>query len=119
MTQRIMELARTLGKVSDNEEELLVTLCGAAGQELTGTLREGVTPEDCPEAFALAGAWLVLAGLEVSRCAQQKESFSAGDVSIRPGDPNKKAQTLREQAKRLMAGWTKHEKFLFCGVKGT
>ena len=118
MMQRMMELARTLGRVSDHEEELLITLCSAAGQELTGTLREGVTPEDCPEAFALAGAWLALAGLEVSRCAQQKESFSAGDVTIRPGDPNKKAQTLREQAKRLMAGWTKRDNFLFSGVRG-
>lgn len=118
MTQRIMELARTLGNVSADEEELLATLCGAAGQELTGALRAGVTPEDCPEAFALAGAWLVLAGLEVSRAAQQAESFTAGDVTVRGGSAGDKAQMLRAQAKRLMAGWTKNDTFLFYGVKG-
>lgn len=119
MTQRIMELARTLGEVSAQEEELLVTLCGAARQELTGWLREGVTPEDCPEAFAMAGAWLVLAGLEVSREAGRAESFTAGDVTIRSGNAGDKAQMLRKQAKRLMTGWTRNDTFLFREVRGS
>lgn len=118
MTQRIMELARTLGNVRADEEELLGTLCGAAQRELTGTLRDGVRPEDCPETFALAGAWLALAGLEVSRGAGQAQSFSAGDVSIHSGNSGEKARLLREQAKKLMAGWTRDNTFLFYGVRG-
>lgn len=118
MTQRIMELARTLGVVSGCEEELLGTLCGAAQQELTGMLRDGVKPEDCPEVFALAGAWLALAGLEVSRSAGQAQSFSAGDVTVHSGNSGEKARQLREQAKRLMAGWTGDNSFLFYGVRG-
>lgn len=118
MTQRIMELVRTLGSVCADEEELLVTLCGAAQRELTEALRDGVCPEDCPETFALAGAWLALAGLEVSRGAGQAESFRAGDVTVHSGDSEEKTRLLREQAKRIMAGWTRDNSFLFYGVRG-
>ena len=116
MTQRIMELARTLGGVRDDEEELLATLCGAAQRELTQSLRDGVRPEDCSEPFVLAGAWIVLAGLEVSREAGQAESFSAGDVSVHSGNAGEKVRLLREQAKRLMKGWSRNDSFLFYGV---
>ena len=118
MTQRIMELARTIGQVSEQEEELLTTLCEAAQKELAGALRDGLSPQDCPEQFALAGAWLALAGLEVSRGAGQAQSFSAGDVTVHSGNAGDKARLLRHQAKRLMAGWTKDERFVFYGVKG-
>ena len=118
MTQRIMELARTMGQVSEQEEELLTVLCETAQKELAGALREGVSPRDCPEHFALAGAWLALAGLEVSRGAGQAQSFSAGDVTIHSGNAGDKARLLRNQAKRLMSGWTKDERFLFYGVNG-
>lgn len=116
MTARIMELARTLGQVSSDEEELLTTLCGAAQRELTGQLREGVAPQDCPEAFALAGAWLALAGLEVSRGAGQAQSFTAGDVSVHSGSAADKAKLLRQQAQQVISGWTKDKTFLFYGV---
>lgn len=116
MTGRIMELAHTLGQVAPDEEGALAALCGAAQQELTGMLRDGVAPLDCPEAFVVAGAWLALAGLEVSRGAAQPESFSAGDVSIHSGSAADKAKLLREQAGRFMAGWTKDNHFLFYGV---
>ena len=116
MTQRIMELARTLGRVSPDEEELLGVLCGTAQTELTAALKQGVCPEDCSQAFALAGAWLALAGLEVSRGAGQAQSFSAGDVTIHSADAGSKAEMLRSQARRLMSGWTKDDTFVFYGV---
>lgn len=116
MTQRIIELARVLGQTSEQEEELLTTLCTAAHAELAAALRRDVAPEDCPEAFALAGAWLALAGLEVSRDAGQAESFSAGDVAVRRSGAKEKAKLLRTQARQLMAAWTKDEHFLFYGV---
>ncbi len=116
MTGRIMDLARTLGQAAPDEQELLVTLCAAAQRELAGRLREGVVPEDCPEAFALAGAWLALSGLEVSRGAAQPESFSAGDVTVHSGGVGDKARLLREQAERIMSGWIRDDHFLFYGV---
>lgn len=116
MTQRIMELAHTLGQTNEQEEELLNTLCAAARAELAGQLREGVCPGDCPEAFVLAGAWLVLAGLEVSRAVGQAESFRAGDVSVGKSNAEEKAKLLREQARKLMSAWTKDGGFLFYGV---
>lgn len=116
MTGRIMELARILGQVTPDEEDVLAALCGATRQELTGLLREGVTPEDCPEAFALAGAWLALSGLEVSREAARPESFTAGDVTVRSGGAAEKANLLREQAIRILSGWTRDDRFLFYGV---
>lgn len=116
MTQRIMELARTLGQTAEQEEGLLATACAAAQAELTAALRDDVCPGDCPEAFALAGAWLALAGLEVSREAGQAESFRAGDVTVQKGNTQEKAKLLREQAKQLMSAWTKDRRFLFYGV---
>lgn len=116
MTGRIMELAHTLGQVNPDEQELLITLCAAAQRELTGRLREGVVPEDCPGAFVLAGAWLALSGLEVSRSAGQPQSFTAGDVTVHSGGTGDKAKLLREQAERIMSGWTKDNHFLFYGV---
>jgi len=116
MTQRIMDLARTLGQIGEQEEELLATLCTAAQAELAAGLRDGIVPGDCPEVFALAGAWIALAGLEVSREAGQAESFRAGDVTVQKGNAAKKAGMLREQAKRLMSGWAKDRQFLFYGV---
>lgn len=119
MVGRIMELTRILGQAAPEEEELLNTLCGAAQQELNGLLRDGVELRDCQEAFVLAGAWLALAGLEVSRGAARPESFSAGDVAVRNADAAEKAKLLREQAKRMLSGWTKDSDFLFFGVRGT
>ena len=116
MTDRIVELARTLGQVAPDEEELLVTLCAGAQRELVGRLREGVTPEDCSEAFVLAGAWHALAGLEVSRSAGQVQSFSAGDVTVHSGGGADKAKLLRQQAERILSGWTRDDHFLFFGV---
>lgn len=116
MTGRIVELARALGQVADHEEELLVTLCAGAQRELTGRLREGIGPEDCPEAFVLAAAWHALAGLEVGREAAGLKSFTAGDVTVHSGGGTEKANLLRQQAERILSGWTRDDHFLFFGV---
>lgn len=118
MTQRIMELARTLGKVSDNETAALTAAAQAAEGELTDALRAGVRPGQCADAFALAGAWLALAALEVSRSAGGEDSFSAGDLTIRSGSGAKRAEQLRAKAWELMSPWTKDRGFAFYGVRG-
>lgn len=113
-----MELARVLGKPAEEDEAVLAALCSAAQQELSSALRDGVSAEDCGDAYPLAAALIALAGLETSRCAGQAESFRAGDLTIQSGDPGKKAGLLREQATRLMAPWAKDRNFIFYGVKG-
>lgn len=113
-----MELARALGKPAAEDEAVLSVLCRAAQQELSAALREGVTAEECGDAYPLSAALMALAGLETSRCAGQAESFRAGDLTIQSGDSGKKAGLLREQATRLMAPWAKDRNFFFYGVKG-
>ena len=113
-----MELARVLGKPTAEEEAVLAVLCGAAQHELSAALREGVSTEECGDAYPLSAALIALAGLETSRCAGQAESFRAGDLTIQSGDPGKKAGLLREQATRLMAPWAKDRNFIFFGVRG-
>ena len=118
MVRQMAELARSLGRVEEPEFGMLDGLCEAACRQLSGRLKAGVKPEDCGQCFVLAGAWLALAGLEVSRCVGQVERFTAGDVSVQAGDAGQRARELRRQAAELMAGWLRDEKFMFCGVDG-
>ncbi len=118
MVRQMAELARSLGRVEEHECGALDGLCEAACRQLQGRLRVGVTPEDCGHCFVLAGAWLALAGLEVSRAVGQAERFTAGDVSVQAGDAGQRAKALRRQAAELMAGWLRDENFMFCGVDG-
>ena len=118
MVRQMAELARSLGRVEEQEFGALDGLCEAACRQLSGRLKAGVQPEDCGQCFVLAGAWLALAGLEVSRSVGQAERFTAGDVSVQSGDAGQRAKELRRQAAELMAGWLRDERFTFCGVDG-
>ena len=118
MVRQVMELARSMGHVEEDEQGLLNSLCERACQQLTEELREGVKPEDCAQSFVVAGAWMALAGLEVGRSSGQARRFTAGDVTVDSGDAGQRAQMLYAQAKRLMSGWVKDRKFAFYGVDG-
>ena len=118
MVRQVMELARSMGHVEEDEQGLLDNLCARACQQLTDELREGVTPEDCAQSFVVAGAWMALAGLEVGRCSGQARRFTAGDVTVDSADAGQRAQMLYTQARQLMAGWIKDRKFAFYGVNG-
>lgn len=114
LTDRIMALAETLGKVEESDG--LRILCEAAQTELGGLLKEEITPEDCGEAFVLAAAWLALAGLEVSD--DGVESFTAGEVSIRKKDGSLRQKALRLQALQVIKPYARDEGFVFRGVRG-
>lgn len=119
MLEEIAGLAKSVGQVEPGEEELLSRLCEAAEAELTAKLKKGVTPEDCHGAFAVAAAWLALAGL----CAGHQEGgitdWSAGEVSVKRGmDAEMQAAVYRGQAERLMAPYCVDGDFAFVGVKG-
>lgn len=99
-------------------------LCEAAEHELVGQLRDGITPEDCAEAFVCAGAWIAAAGILTSRaCASSGEvkSFKAGEVSVELSAEERSgsaAVSLRREAERLMRPYIKDSAFGFFGVQG-
>lgn len=112
--EEIVKLAAALGKVEESRE--LTLLCSAAAEELRGLLRSGIAPEDCGGAYALAAAWMALAGLETAE--DGVESFSAGEVSIRKRDGAARAKALRLQAMQVMKPYLRDEGFVFQGVRG-
>lgn len=120
MTDEIFEFAKTVGQVSAEEEEILLSLCQTAEEELKGRLREDKTVEDCQGAFVIAAAWLALAGLCVGRQSGESiSSWTAGDVSIRGREnAGEQAAVYRAQAQRLMAPYIKDGEFAFLGVRG-
>lgn len=120
MHEEILEYARLLGRVEEDQEALLNILCQAAEAELAVRLREGVLPEDCGGAFPVATAWLALAGLCAGQgAAGEPSSWSAGAVSVSGAAPaGERAESLRRQALRLMVPYIKDESFCFLGVRG-
>ncbi len=115
MVEKVLELALLLGKRQESQE--LRTLCKAAVEELSGMLREGLTPEACGGAFWVAAAWLALAGLGTAG-ESGVESVTAGAVSIRAGDPGARSAALREQALQVMRPYLRDQGFAFRGVRG-
>lgn len=122
-TQEILEAAlcfagRTL---SQGEEGILAGLCEAAYGRWAGSLREGLSPEDCRGAFLAACAWTALAGMSGALEAAQPTplSFSAGDLTVNAGKgPSACAGSLLAQAEVLMAPYTADGGFAFLGVEG-
>ena len=56
-------MAQKLGRVADEDLEILTALCQAAEAEAAARLRDGVTAEDCGQAYVLGCAWLALAAM--------------------------------------------------------
>ncbi len=124
MTQRIFALASLLCAASEQEQDALMLLCEAAEHELMRRLRDGVTAEECEEAFVCAGAWIAASGVLTSRaCASSGEvkSFRAGEVSVELSAEERSgsaAVSLRREAERLMRPYIKDSGFGFFGVQG-
>ncbi len=121
MTQDIFALAKALGGLGDDTDEVLLRLCQAAEAGLTGRLKDGVTAEECEDAFLCASAWLALAGICAGRSTGETEAFTAGSLTIRQGAAGsqaKRADALRRQAELLMAPYTQCSGFCFMGAQG-
>ena len=114
MEEKILSLAMTLGKCSDSEETILTPLCVQASLQLTGRLRSGLCPEDCEEAFVLAGAWTALAHYALSN--EKVEQFSAGDVTVHHRDAKEQGSALLLQAEQILRPYVQDEGFCFQGV---
>jgi len=106
---------------SEEEQPLLETLCHAAEAAWSARLKNGVSPEDCGEAFLCAAAFTAAADFAVSRNSEGVESFTAGELSIRrsgSAEDRVQADALRKTAERLMAPYAEPESFAFKGVRG-
>ena len=120
MAGESLELAVSLGQGGEGDRERLEPLCQAAEEELKGRLKEGVTAADCGGAFPLAAAWLALSDLAAAGAAGGVRKFSAGDVSVTESGAGAAggADTLRQQAERVLAPYLMDEGFVFRGVRG-
>lgn len=122
MLEEIVKTAKLICSCDGGDEALLETLCAAAERQLRASLRAGVSPEDCREAFICAGAWLAAAALYEAHPggAEELASLRAGDVTLTRvgGGSGEHAASLRKSARVLMAPYTEGGGFFFCTVKG-
>lgn len=120
MHEKILEFAKSMGAVPENQKALLESLCRTAETELAGKLRCDLTPQDCGDAFPLAAAWLARAGLCAAQSADEMpSSWKAGAVSVSGTTPSAdRAALLQGQAYRLMDPYLEDRPFFFRGVRG-
>ena len=116
MTEQVLELLRTLGGAGP-DETVLRTLCQNACDMLDRRLKDGLTAEDCGEAYLLAAAWIALDWLRGSQGMEGVTWLSAGDLTVRReggGDD----ESLARRAMELMGPFLRDDGFVFRGVKG-
>ena len=120
MEERVLTLAGTIAG-EGAEEALLAPLCAAAVRYWEGRLRDGVSLQDCGEAFPCAAAFTAAADTALGRSGGAVASFTAGEVSLHgrgAADSAQLARNLRLTAERLMAPYIRPEDFACKGVRG-
>ena len=111
---RIRNLAyELLGSMEEEQTTLLSALCLGVDQELSARLRPGITPEDCLDAFVLAGALLCVSALNQISTANISD-FTAGTLKIAFGSDH---SPLANLAYRTMEPWLA-DGLVFLGVPG-
>lgn len=122
MDEEILKTAKSICACAEEDGPLLERLCAASARALRGSLRAGVSPEDCEGAFVCASAWLAAAALTEARLAGGEElsALRAGDVTVtmKSAGGSERAAALRRSARQLMAPYTEGGGFFFCTVKG-
>lgn len=116
MRDKILELVFSLG-AAEADREVVNVLCTAACRRLDDLLTDGITAEDCAEAYVPAAAWLILDWLQASRGMDGVTALSAGDLTVRR-DSRGQEVTLEQRAMELLAPWRKDRSFVFQGVRG-
>ncbi len=119
LQETVLTLARAVSGAGEQDEVLLETLCRAAEAYWRGRLRQGVTAEDCGEAFPCAAAFTAAADLAAGQDGGI-ESFTAGSVSVKGGGESaaRRAESLRRSAEERMAPFAEPGDFAFQGVRG-
>lgn len=116
MTEQVLELVQALcGPGQD--ETVLGTLCANACGALNRRLKDGLTAEDCGEAYPLAAAWLAMDWLRGAQGLDGITALSAGDLSVRR-EGNCDGGKLSRRAMELMAPFLRDDGFCFQGVAG-
>ena len=116
MTEQVMELLQKLGGTGQ-DEAVLRTLCQNACNMLDRRLKDGLTAEDCGDAYPLAAAWIALDWLRGGQGMDGVTYLSAGDLTVRReggGDDG----ALARRARELMGPFLRDDGFVFRGVKG-
>ena len=119
MTEQILTMACGITGAAE-EDALMKALCTAADVNWTNRLKNGMTAEDCAEAFCCAVAFTAAADYTLGMEADGISGFSAGTVSIqrnKGNDCTELAQALRQTAQRLMMPYTEVADFCFKGVR--
>lgn len=115
-------MAVILTGAAEDRQVLLTALCAAARQRWQARLREGVTAEDCGQAFVCAAAFSAAADfLTGEGGSTAASSFSAGEISVSASsaaDRSACAQALRDTAEELMAPYAQPGNFSFRSVRG-
>ena len=113
MVEKVFSLALELSGMEEGEAQGLSLLCQMAVEELTGMLKQGVTPENCGDSFVLAAAqvavvdWWSLNG--------RPKKFTAGEVTVEEGQVDPAA--LRKQALHRLSGKLKDSGVALRGVR--
>ena len=118
LTEEICAQAALLaGDLSESRGALLELLCREAEASLSARLKEGLTAEDCREAFVAAASLSALAGLGFQEPGLSIAQFQAGDLSVKHSTQGQSAalESLAQRARRLMAPYLK-DPFQFAGV---
>ena len=116
MTEQVLELLQSLGGAGQ-DEAVLRTLCQNACHMLDRRLKDGLTAEDCGEAYPLAAAWIALDWLRDGQGLNGVTWLSAGDLTVRK-DGGGDGETLSRKAMELMAPFLRDDGFVFRGVRG-
>ena len=83
MDQEILDMTVILTGAAEDRQMLLTALCTAARQRWQARLREGVTVEDCGQAFVCAAAFSAAADfLTGEGGSAAASSFAAGEISV-------------------------------------
>ena len=99
------------------DETVLRTLCGNACDMLDRRLKDGLTAEDCGEAYPLAAAWIALDWLRSGQGLDGVTYLSAGDMTVRR-DGGGDGESLSRRAMELMRPFLRDDGFVFRGVRG-
>ena len=114
MVEKVFSLALELSGMEEGEAQGLSPLCRMAVEEVTGMLKQGITPESCGESFFLAAAQIALADWWSLNGRPKK--FTAGEVTVEEGQVDPVG--LRKQALHRLGGKLKDSGVAIRGVRG-
>ena len=116
MTEQVLELLRALG-AAGQDETVLRTLCQSACDTLDRRLKDGLTAQDCGDAYPLAAAWIAMDWLRGGQGLDGVTYLSAGDMTVRR-DGGGEAGSLSRRAGEIMSPFLRDDGFVFRGVRG-